>query len=118
MLKTTELTKVTARAFFDEAVPKAIEHQKELAQKLGGRLSFSLFGEEGGSWIVDFNAAKVTSGIEGEVDLHLEMDTDHFDELMKGTLDVEKAANEGLVRIRGDLAKLESIAILFDVPEA
>jgi len=118
MLKTTELSKVTAKAFFDEAVPKAIEHQEELAQKLGGRFSFSLFGDEGGSWVVDFGAAKVSPGIEGKVDLHLEMNTEHFDELLKGTLDVEKAAHDGQVRIRGDLAKLESIAILFDVPEA
>lgn len=108
---------MTPAEFFNELVPKILEVQKEACAALGGTYGVQLFGDNGGAWTLDFKGAKLTAGVGGDVDFYLEMRADDFQKLMKGTLDVEKAALEGRIAIDGDPAMFNNLAAVLQPAE-
>ena len=117
-LRTGGVDPVGCQEFFDKIVPVALEHQKDLATQLGGRLAFQLFGEDGGEWTVDLTSPEIKRGAEDDVDLYLEMSAPDFTSMIAGTLDVEGAADGGRIRFNGDIGHLANLIALFDTPEA
>ena len=98
--------------YFNEVLPKIIEAQREPCAKLGGTYGIKLFGEKGGAWTLDFPAAAVRPEVDAKVDFYLEMTAVDFIGMMKGSLDVEKAALAGKIRFEGDPRYFTNLAIV------
>lgn len=108
---------MTPAEFFNELVPKILEVQKEPCKALGGTYGIQLFGDNGGAWTLDFANASMKSGVADDVDFYLEMRADDFSGMMKGTLDVAKAAMEGRIRFEGDPAMFNNLAAVLQPAE-
>lgn len=113
-LKTGAIAPVTPVEFFTSICPKTLKVHQAICAKLGGRYAFQLFGDGGGAWTLDYARARVNDGIADDGwDLYLEMTASDFSELLKGTLDVDAAAEQGRLRVDGDVALFSSlIAVL------
>jgi hypothetical protein len=113
-LRTGSVAAVTPSEFFTSICPKTLAVHRAICTKLGGRYAFQLFGDGGGAWTLDYGKAQVDDGVEDDRwDLYLEMTASDFSELLKGTLDVDAAADQGRVRIDGDVSLLSNlIAVL------
>ncbi|HEY4221876.1 MAG TPA: SCP2 sterol-binding domain-containing protein [Myxococcota bacterium] len=104
-LKTGDPKAMTPTEFFEAVCPKVLAVHAPICKQLGGSYAFQVLGQGGGAWTLDYGATLVHSGALPGADLLVEMSAHDFTDLLKGTLDVEKAADEGRVRIKGD-AKL------------
>jgi hypothetical protein len=102
----------TAEDFFHGIAPRLINARKRAVTKLGGRFGFSLSGEGGGDWTVSFDEAKVLEGA-ADVDVRVAMAGSDFILLLKGTLDIEKALDEGRIELEGAVEKLAVLAAVF-----
>lgn len=112
-LRTGAPAPVTPREFFETICPKVLALQGEVCGKLGGTYAFSLFGDGGGGWTLDYRDATVRGGADEDADLWVEMDAGDFTELLKGTLDIDAGASAGRIRLRGNPALLSHlIAVL------
>lgn len=108
---------MTPAEFFNDLVPKILEAQKAACQTLGGTYGVQLFGENGGAWTLDYANATLHSGVLDSVDFYLEMKAADFASLMKGTLDVVKAAKEGRVSFEGDPQAFNNLAAVLQPAE-
>lgn len=104
--------------FFNDLCPKILEAQKEPCAKLGGQYGIQLFGDKGGAWTLDFTKAAVQSGIADKVDLYLEMASEDFISMMKGTLNVEAAAKAGKISFEGDPRLFNNLAVVLQPADA
>jgi hypothetical protein len=117
-LKTGAPAPVTPVEFFTSICPKTLAVHEAICTKLGGRYAFQLIGEGGGAWTLDFAHARVEDGVREDMatagaDLYLEMSSADFTELLKGTLDVDAAAEQGRLRVDGDVSLFSNlIAVL------
>ena len=116
-LKTGEPVHISPKDFFNDIAPKIIEAQKEPCAKLGGTYAIQLFGDGGGAWTLDYVNAKVNDGVAEKVDLYLEMAAEDFQQMMKGTLDVEAAARGGKIRFDGDPNLFNNLAAVLQPAE-
>jgi hypothetical protein len=118
-LKTGDPKPMTPVEFFEGVLPKVMELQKSVCQKLGGRYAFQLFGDGGGAWTLDFPHAQVGAGVnDAGWDLYLEMTAGDFTDLLKGTLDVARAAGEGRIRVDGDVSLFGNLMAVIEPPSA
>jgi hypothetical protein len=113
-LKTGAPVPVTPREFFGSICPKVLALQAEICRKLGGTYAFSLFGDGGGAWTLDYTDAAVRDGAAEDADLWVEMDASDFTELLKGTLDLDAAASAGRIRLRGNPALLSRLVAVLE----
>jgi ubiquinone biosynthesis protein UbiJ len=60
----------------------------------------------------------VHEGLKDDADLYVEMDAADFAELLKGTLDVEGAADDGRIRIRGDASLFGNLVAVLEPASA
>ena len=110
-LKTGAPSPVTPVEFFTSICPKVLALSDGICRKLGGRYAFQLFGEGGGSWTLDYNDVVVADGVLDN-DLYVEMEAADFTDLLKGTLDVEAAAQQGRLRASGDVALFSNLVVV------
>jgi hypothetical protein len=115
-LKTGEPNPVTPQEFFSVMCPKVLSLHGAICQKIGGTYAFQLFGDGGGAWTLDYNSQLVHEGVMDKPDLYVEMDAADFSDLLKGTLDVEAAADDGRIRIGGDAALFSNLIAVLEVP--
>ena len=113
-LKTGDPSPVTPAEFFTAICPKVLALHQGICRKLGGRYAFQLFGDGGGAWTLDYNNVVVHDGAEGGSDLYVEMTAADFTELLKGTLDLEAAAQEGRLRASGDVALFSNLVAVLE----
>jgi hypothetical protein len=102
---------MTAQRFFDEICPQVVAARKDALTALGGRFAFLVQDE--GSWILDFGAAAVAplaADQRAQVDLALRFAPDVFPRLMKGTLDVAGAIQNGDIALDGDVRLLPHLS--------
>jgi putative sterol carrier protein len=102
----------TAEDFFHGIAPKLLNVRKRAVVKLGGRFGFRLSGEGGGAWTVSFDEARVLEGAEA-ADVVVGMPGEDFIKLLKGSLDIEQAMDEGRIQLEGDVEKLSVLAAVF-----
>ena len=117
--QTATASPVTAHEFFTSICPKTLELHAAICAKVGGRYAFQLLGAGGGAWTLNFLDARVDDGVtDGGWDLYLEMETADFNELLKGTLDVEGAAAAGRLRVGGDVALFTNLIAVLEPTSA
>ena len=114
-LKTGAPSPVTPVEFFTSICPKTLAVHEAICAKLGGRYAFQLFGDGGGAWTLDYATAQVADGVENEGwDLYLEMEAADFSDLLKGTLDVDAAADQGRLRVAGDVSLFSNLLAVLE----
>jgi hypothetical protein len=117
-LTTGDPAPLTPVEFFTQTCPKVLSVHGAICKKLGGTYSFQLFGDGGGQWTLDYAGALVHEGLKDDADLYVEMDAADFTELLKGTLDVEGAADDGRIRIRGDASLFGNLVAVLEPASA
>jgi hypothetical protein len=115
-LKTGEPAPVTPAEFFSVLCPKVLTLHAPICKQIGGTYAFQLFGDGGGAWTLDYASSVVHEGVIERPDLYVEMDAADFSSMLKGTLDVERAADEGRIRIGGDAALFSNLIAVLEVP--
>lgn len=106
------IEEMTPAQFFDDVVPQILKAQKEPCASLGGTYGIQLFGDNGGAWTLDFAQGSLASGTSDDTDLYVEMKAADFAAMMKGTLDVEKAALDGKIQFEGDPSLFANLAAI------
>src|SRR5262245_54811035 len=87
-----EAKPMTPVEFFTSVCPKVLTVHEAICKRIGGNYAFRLFGDGGGQWTLDYAASQVHDGVRDGADLYVEMTASDFAEMLKGTLDVERAA--------------------------
>jgi putative sterol carrier protein len=106
------LATVSPADIFDKALPKAFEVlQKHLKGKTT-TYTVTIFGEGGGSWVIDLAAAAVRKGADEKTSCTLEMGMAEFGQLTAGKLDVPAAMTSGKMRFSGNPADLTTLGQL------
>ena len=113
-LRTGSPTPTTAVEFFRTICPKVLTLHATICKQLGGLYAFQLFGEGGGAWTLDYPACVVRDGALDDADLYVEMEARDFADLLRGTLDVDRAAEEGRIRINGDASLFTNLAAVLE----
>lgn len=92
----------TPSGFFSQVLPSALQANEAICTRFGGKLGFTISGKSGGSWTVDLNAARVEDGIANGIAFHIKADSDVFQQMMGGKLDLFAAVRAGKLQIDGD----------------
>ncbi len=108
---------LSVRVFFDEICPKLFEIQADDIKKLGGTLTLRVFGEDGGSWVIDLGEAQIRTGVLHEADAILEMQDRDFLAMMQDRLDLEDALSSGRIRFKGDYQMFAKLGSVLELPE-
>jgi putative sterol carrier protein len=85
---------------FERAIPKAFEALKQHLKGKTTTYSVNVFGEGGGSWVIDLGTQSVRKGAEPTA-CTLEMGIGEFNQLTAGKLDVPASMKAGKVRFSG-----------------
>jgi hypothetical protein len=100
----------TPAAFFQDVCPKVLAVHAATCERLGGSYAFSLTGDGGGSWTLDYDARVVHDGALAKAGVELAMSARDFGLWLKGALDVKDAARTERIKIRGDQKLLKNLA--------
>ena len=104
-----EPEKPSVRAFFEETLRVAIEAQPETCARIGGRYNFTVVGEGGGAWTVDFIRARIEEGASSEATVHLTADVAVFQGILAGNFDPLDVLGTDRLRIEGDGQELRNV---------
>lgn len=111
------IEEMTPVQFFTDVVPRILVAQREPCASLGGVYGIQLFGDHGGAWTLDFSKASLCTGASDDSDLYIEMKATDFASMMKGTLDVQKAALDGKIQFEGDPSLFANLAAILQPAE-
>jgi putative sterol carrier protein len=100
--------------FFDQDCPGILRQQAERCKKLGGVYMIQLTGDGGATWTLDFQKATISRTDSEECDLFVEMSMVDFSAMMRGQLDVRKAAQDGRIKFEGDPTLFRHLGMLFE----
>lgn len=108
----------TPAAFFQDLCPKVLAVHAHTCERIGGSYAFSLSGDGGGAWTLDYDARVVHDGALAKAGVEITMTTRDFSLWLKGALDVADAARSERIRIRGDRKLLHNLAAVMAPVEA
>jgi putative sterol carrier protein len=108
---------VTIREWFNDCLPHVIVAHHEYTKNLNASLVFKISGEEGGEWTVKLGDDEVLPGAHYPTDFMLEISDKHFEQMLDGRLDAEKAFQSGEIQFNGRLEVLEWFAHVIQIRE-
>lgn len=102
--------RLTTNAFFATSFPKLLAARASHCRAVGGAYLFEVVGDGGGAWVVDFESLRVEAPSPRPVRFHLTTDTETFERLLAGEIDVSAAARAQKIRFSGDIEAIANVA--------
>ncbi|MEL6545585.1 MAG: SCP2 sterol-binding domain-containing protein [Myxococcota bacterium] len=94
-----------AREFFESYLPKRLESNPDMADKVKATYKFALTGDNGGTWVVDLSSApgSISEG-DGEAACTITIADTDFVDIVGGKTDATMAFMGGKLKVEGDMS--------------